>query len=110
MEDAEGDGFPELIGKKIGICHQMNREINGTDTKEWGEIAHFFDPETGLFHGEVETGITKLDKWMIKAEKKPYIVKEAEAEKPKSRFGQKKAEEGEAKEGEEKPKKKWGKK
>ena len=107
MEDVTGDGFPDLIGKKIGICHQMIREIDGTDTKEWGEIAHFFDIETGLFAGEEESDNTKLDKWMHKAEKKPYIIKEASA-KPKSSFGRKKAD-GEAKDGEEKPRKKWGK-
>jgi len=110
MEDHTGNGFPELIGKKIGICHQMIREIDGTETKEWGEIAHFFDIETGLFAGEEESENTKLDKWIKKAEKKPFIIKEKADDKPKSRFGKKKADEGEAKEGEEKPKKRWGKK
>ncbi len=109
MEDHKGDGFPDLVGKKIGICHQMIREIDGTETKEFGEIAHFFDLATGLFAGEEEGDNTKLDKWIKKAEKKPFIIKEASDEKPKSRFGKKKAEEGEAKEGGEKPKKRWGK-
>ena len=104
MEDAKGDGFPELIGKKIGITYQMRREINGADTKEFGEITHFFDLETGLFNGEEPSDRTKLDKWINS--KKDYIVKEIE--KPTSSFGKKKTEKND--DGVEVPKKKrWGK-
>ncbi len=104
MEEQTGDGFPDLVGKKIGICHQMTREIDGTDTKEFGEIAHFFDLESGLFAGEEKSDNTKLDKWIHKAEKKPYIIKETSSEKPKSSFGKKQTNNGDA------PKKKrWGK-
>jgi len=86
MEDAKGDGFPELIGKKIGATYQMRREINGADSKEFGEITHFFDVETGLFSGEEDSDNRKLDKWLNS--KKDFIVKEVEA--PKSSFGKKK--------------------
>ncbi len=52
MKDVTGDGFPELIGKKIGACVQLTKEICGADSKEIGNIEHFFDPETGLMFGE----------------------------------------------------------
>ncbi len=104
LEDVKGDGFPELIGKKIGITYQMKREIDGTDTKEFGEIAHFFDTETGLFCGEEDSDNLKLDKWMNS--KKEFIVKTVE--KPKSSFGNKKKTETNE-DGTEAPKKKrWG--
>jgi len=104
MIDAKAEGFPDLVGKTIGICLQMKREISGTDSKEWGEIAHFFDLETGLMSGEVESDRTKLDKWL--KNKKEFIVKEVEAPARSSSFGKKKEEtaDGEA------PKKRWGKK
>jgi len=104
MVDTKGDGFPELIGKKVGITYQMRREINGKDSKEFGEITHFFDSETGLFCGEEDSDNRKLDKWLNS--KKEFIVKEVEA--PRSSFGKKKTEKDE--DGVEKPKKrKWGK-
>ena len=100
MVKETGDGFPELIGKRIGITHQMKREINGKDSKEWGEITHFFNLETGLFNGEEESDNTKLDKWL--KNKKEFIV--TEVEERKSSFGKKK----ETEDGEEKPRRKWG--
>lgn len=103
MEDAKGDGFPELIGQKIGVTYQMKREINGADTKEFGEITHFFDVDTGLFSGEEDSDNRKLDKWMHS--KKEFITKTVE--KPKSSFGKKKNEASD--DGAETPKKKrWG--
>ena len=30
MVTLKGDGFPDLIGKKIGVCVQIIREIQGT--------------------------------------------------------------------------------
>ena len=103
MVATEGLGFADLIGKKVGICLQMKREINGTDTKEFGNIAHFFDLETGLFHTEVDSDNRKLDRWL--KNKKEYIVKEIE--KPTSSFGKKKTEKND--DGVEVPKsKKWG--
>lgn len=103
MVDAKGDGFPELIGKTIGICYQMKREIAGADTKEFGEIAHFFDNDTGLFAEEVESDRTKLEKWM--KNKKEYIVKTIEIKKSSS-FGKKQEPTADG----ETPKKKWGSK
>ena len=105
MVDAKADGFPELVGKKVGVCLQMKREISGTDSKEWGEIAHFFDPETGLMFNEVESDRTKLDKWL--KTKKDFIVKEVEAPARSSSFGKKK---DESTDGGEAPKRKWGSK
>ena len=99
MEDAKGDGFSELIGKKVGICHQMKREIDGADSKEYGEIAHFFNLETGLFDGEVDSDNRKLDKWINS--KKEFIVTEVEVKK--SSFGKKKEEES----SDDKPKSRW---
>ena len=101
----KGDGFPELIGQKVGVCYQMYREINGTDSKEYGQITHFFDPETGLFANEEPSDKTKLDKWLKGA--KEYIVKEVEAPKRTS-FGKKKDEP--SADGEPAPKRKWGRK
>lgn len=83
-DEVTGDGFPDLIGKRIGTCIQMNREINGADSKEYSSIEHFFDIETGLFYKEEESENTKLNKWLKSA--KDFKVKEAR-EVPKSSFG-----------------------
>ena len=85
-----GDGFPDLIGKTVGITAQMNREIDGTKSREYASIDHFFDIETGLFFGEeaVEGKSTKLDKWLSTAKD----FKETKKEAPKSSFGGKKEE------------------
>lgn len=108
MVDTKGDGFPELIGKEIGVCWQMTREIDGADSKEFGSITHFFDPETGLFAGEdAEDGKdTKLDKWL--KHKKEYIIKEVEKPKSSGAFGKKKSE-GTGGSEEAPKKRKWGK-
>lgn len=99
-ENVEGEGFPEIIGKKIGVCIQMVRTIDGKDSREQGNIEHFFDLETCLFADEVDSGgKRKLDKWLAYAKPFKEIVKEA----PKSAFGKK----TEAKE-DEAPKRKWG--
>jgi hypothetical protein len=84
----KGDGFPEVIGKTIGITAQMNRVIDGTKSSEFAEIEHFFDVETGLFNGEeaTEGKPTKLDKWLSKAKEFKETIKET----PKSSFGAKK--------------------
>ena len=102
--EMDGEGFPDLIGKRVGITVQMTREIAGADTKEFGTIEHFFNLETGLFHTEVEPEAgkkTKLDKWIGRA--KEYKIVEA---KPaaKSSFAKPKAETGA-----EAPKRRWGK-
>lgn len=102
MEDSKGDGFPELVGKKVGICLQMKREIDGPNSKEFGEITHFFNVETGLFAREEDSDNRKLDKWL--KNKKDFIVKEVE--KRESSFGKKKQET----DGDDKPKSKWARK
>jgi len=101
----KGDGFPDLIGKKVGITAQMNREIDGTKSREYASIDHFFDIDTGLFFGEesIEGKPTKLDKWLSSAKD----FKETVKEQAKSSFGGKKEP---AKEGEEPAKRGWGKK
>lgn len=100
-EEKTGDGFPELVGKKIGVCIQMTKEISGVDSKEYGTIEHFFDLETGLMFAEdSETKRTKLSKWL--GSMKDYKIVEKEAQN-KSSFGAKK-------ETTDAPKKsKWGK-
>jgi hypothetical protein len=101
MAEYEGEGFPSIVGKKVGICLQMVKEIAGTDSKEYGKIEHFFDLETGLFAGEdKDTKKTKLNKWL--GSLKEYKVIEKEAQN-KSAFGNKKETETE-----DKPKSRWG--
>lgn len=104
-KSVKGDGFPELIGKVVGITAQMNREIDGTKSREYASIEHFFDIETGLFYGEesVEGKPTKLDKWLSSVKE----FKETIKEQAKSSFGGKKEP---AKDGETPVKKGWGKK
>ena len=93
MEEVTVDGFPDLIGKKIGACVQMHREINGQDSKEYANIAHFFDPETGLFYNEEDSDKRKLDKWLNG--KKEFITKVVEDQpKRQSSFGKKKDSDG----------------
>jgi len=87
MVDAKADGFPELIGKTVGIQYQMHRTISGTDSKEYGEITRFFDNETGLGFGEVESNRTKLDAFL--RNKKEFIVTEETAPQRSSSFGKK---------------------
>lgn len=92
----KGDGFPDLIGKKIGICVQMIREIKGQKSKELSDLVHFFDYGTGLFADEVNSDHKKIDKWLRL--KKDFIVKEVEEyEAPQSSFGQADDESGEKK-------------
>jgi len=86
METVTADGFPDLIGKKVGICLQMYRKIEGADSKESGSITHFFDTNTGLFNKEVDSDNRKLDKWLNT--KREFIVKEVK--EAKSSFGNKK--------------------
>lgn len=103
-ETLKGDGFPDLIGKKIGVCVQMVREIQGSDSKETPTIEHFFNPETGLFDGEDENvKVTKLNKWLDKMKEFKEIVKE---EPKKANWGGKK--EDSKTEKEEPKKSKWG--
>lgn len=94
MVTKKGDGFPDMIGKKIGVCVQMTREISGSESKEFGTIEHFFDADTGLF-SEEEAGAakTKLDKWL--ASSKDFKIVEKEAQN-KSSFGAKKEATGDA--------------
>lgn len=102
----KGDGFPELIGRVVGITAQMYREIDGAKSREYASIEHFFDVDTGLFFGEeaIEGKPTKLDKWLSSAKEFKEIVKET----PKSSFGKK---ELPKKDGEQPPVKRgWGKK
>ena len=101
----KGDGFPDLVGKVVGITAQMNREIDGTKSREYASIDHFFDIETGLFYGEeaVEGKPTKLDKWLSSAKD----FKETVKEQAKSSFGGKKEP---SKEGEVPAKKGWSRK
>lgn len=103
-EKMEGQGFPELIGKKVGVCIQMVRTIDGKDSYEKAEIEHFFDSETGLFDGEEDSDNRKLDRWMKRAKDFKEIVKEEK----KTAFGAKKTDKAESKT-DEAPKKKWGK-
>lgn len=93
LEDAKADGFPDVIGKKVGVCVQMVREKNGADSKEYPEITHFFDAESGLFSGE-ESGKkkTKLDIWLASA--KEFKVIEKQQQNTNS-FGKKKSEQSE---------------
>lgn len=103
MKTVSGQGFPDIVGHKIGICLQMNKEISGADSKEYGVIEHFFNAETGLFSGEEEEigKKTKLSKWL--GSMKDYKVTEKEPQN-KSSFGAKKTVDAT-----ETPKKKWGK-
>ena len=104
-ETLKGDGFPELIGKKIGVCVQMVREIQGSDSKETPTIEHFFDHETGLFDGEDGTAkVNKLNKWLDKMKEFKEVIKE---EPKKANWGGKK-EDSKAAEKEEPKKSKWG--
>lgn len=95
MVETKGRVFSELIGKTVGACVQMNRKIAGADTKEYPEITHFFDVETGLFYTEEDTGKKrKLDKWLDN--KKDYKI--IEETKKESSFGKKQStEDGEPK-------------
>ncbi|RLF45001.1 MAG: hypothetical protein DRN17_03385 [Thermoplasmata archaeon] len=104
MVDVVGVGFPELIGKIVGVTFQMYREIDGQDSKEYGQITHFFDPETGLFNGEEDSDNRKLDKWLRNP--KAFVIKEVQQQKRQSSFGKKKdvAADGEA------SKPRWGRK
>ncbi len=100
LVEEKGDGFPDLIGKKVGACVQMNREIDGNNSKEFANIAHFFDLKTGLFFEEEDSDRRKLDRWIAGA--KDFIIKEVEQKQ--SSFGKKKeTANGEA------PKSRWGK-
>lgn len=100
-EEKKGDGFPSLVGKKIGACIQMTKEISGADSKEYGTIEHFFDLESGLmFEENPDSTRTKLQKWL--GSMKDYKIIEKEAQN-KSSFGAKKESSDKA------PKKsKWG--
>lgn len=105
LEDVKGDGFPDLIGKSVGACIQIERIIEGADSKESPRIEHFFNVETGLFNKEEpkEGAKTKLDKWLDKKKEFKEIIKEV---KERTNFGGKK-ETTEAS-GEEPKKSKWG--
>ena len=102
----KGDGFPDLVGKVVGVTAQMNREIDGVKSREYASIEHFFDIESGLFYGEEATNgkPTKLDKWLSSAKEFKETVKET----PKSSFGAKK--ESPKEDGEQPAKRGWGKK
>ena len=102
METVKVDGFPELIGKEIGVCWRITREIDGVNSKERGDIEHFFDKDSGLFYDEEDSTSRKIDRWQNMVSKKPIIIKEV-AQQTKSSFGQKK----ETADGET-PVKKWG--
>ena len=102
MEEVEVTGFPELMGKEIGLCVQMNREIKGAKSREYPEIKHFFDNATGLMSGE-EAGKprSKLDGWL--AGMKEFIITEVQ-DVAQSSFGKASTTEAKA------PKKSgWGK-
>ena len=102
-EVVEGDGFPDLIGKVVGVTVQMTREIDGANSKEYATIEHFFDVETGLFYGEESSEKTKLDKWLSKIKDFKIIEKKEQ----KSSFSKKEKSE----EQEQQPVKRgWGKK
>jgi len=85
MNTEKADGFPELVGKTIGVCVQMIRKIQGKNSSEYPEIVHFFNTETGLFSEEQDSPKRKLDRWLASA--KDFKVIEEEA--PKSSFGKK---------------------
>ncbi len=107
MEELTGDGFPELVGKGVGVCVQMIRELKGSNSREYPELKHFFDAESGLFNGEEEPegkNKTKLNKWL--ASKKDFQIVEKK-ETNKSSYGGKKKN---ADDEEDAPKKKskWG--
>ena len=103
MVTLKGDGFPDLIGKKIGVCVQIIREIQGQDSRETPSIEHFFDAETGLFEGEAPSGKPKLNKWLDKMKEFKEVIRE---EPKKANWGGKKEE---SKSEKEEPKKsKWG--
>jgi len=72
--DVVGEGYPDLIGKKIGVKIQMIRETDGMKSKDYPSIFGFFNTETGLSAGEVRDGDkkTKLDKWLDR--KKDYKI------------------------------------
>ena len=101
MQEVTGDGFPELIGSKAGVCVQMIRKIRGKDSSEYPEISHFFDAQTGLFAEEEDSDKRKLDRWLSSC--KEFKIIEEEVKKTSS-FGKKPStsENGEA------PKSKWG--
>lgn len=105
LEDMKGDGFPDLIGKKVGCCVQIERIIEGADSKESPRIEHFFNVETGLFNKEEpKDGVkTKLDKWLDKKKEFKEIIKEI---KERTNFGGKK--ETTETNSEEPKKSKWG--
>lgn len=105
LEDVKGDGFPDLIGKSVGACIQIERIIEGADSKESPRIEHFFNIETGLFNKEEpkDGAKTKLDKWLDKKKEFKEIIKEV---KERTNFGGKKET---IETGSEEPKKsKWG--
>ena len=102
MVDDTADGFPDLVGKVVGVCLQMKREIAGADSKEFGEITHFFDNDTGLFSEEIDSDKRKLDRWL--RNKKEFITKTIEVKKSSS-FGKKAEPTADG----EKPKSRWGK-
>ena len=106
LEDMKGDGFPDLIGKTVGCCIQIERIIEGADSKESPRIEHFFNVETGLFNKEeVKEGAkTKLDKWLDKKKEFKEIIKEV---KERTNFGGNKKEATESN-SEEPKKSKWG--
>ena len=105
LEDVKGDGFPDLIGKSVGACIQIERIIEGADSKESPRIEHFFNVETGLFNKEEpkEGAKTKLDKWLDKKKEFKEIIKEV---KERTNFGGKK--ETTESSSEEPKKSKWG--
>ena len=102
MEEHTGDGFPDLVGAKIGVTVQMIRKIQGKDSSEYPEISHFFNLETGLFSEEEDSDRRKLDRWLNSAKEFKVIEEEV---KQSSSFG-KKADA--SADGEDKPRK-WGK-
>ena len=86
MKTVSGQGFPEMIGKEIGIAVQVTKEGEGADIKFGTEIQHFFNPVTGTYWNESDKGAgytRKIDKWIKKAPE--YKVIEAYA--PKRSFG-----------------------
>lgn len=85
FETTTADGFPELIGKKVGVCVQIERTVEGENSREQPRIEHFFNVETGLFNKEeaVQGAKTKLDKWLDRKKDFKEIIKEVK----KSSFG-----------------------
>ena len=108
FEELESDGFPDLIGKKVGVCIQIERTIEGADSKESPRIEHFFNHETGLFNKEeLKDGTkTKLDKWLDKKKEFKEIIKEVTENR--SAFGGNKQAKEETSTNEEPKKNKWG--